>query len=133
MVQLSKPGYIEAMLHKFQHPTSRQPQHSPHTYDQPNYGAKIQLTDPEDTTPLLDKNGIQFLQQVVGTLLYYARAVDSTMLVALGSLAAAQSKGTEATRDALVHLLNYCATHPDATLEFRASDMCLWIHSDTSY
>jgi hypothetical protein len=47
----------------------------------------------------------------------HVRAVDSTIvLVALGSLASAQSnKGTQqATAQAATHLLNYCATHPDA-------------------
>ena len=35
--------------------------------------------------------------------------------------------------EAAVHLLNYAATHPDATVRFRASDMILHIHSDASY
>jgi hypothetical protein len=55
------------------------------------------------------------------------------MLVALGSLAAAQSEGTLATAKASVHLLNYAASHPDASILFHASNMCLHIHSDASY
>ena len=43
-----------------------------------------------------------------------ARAVDSTMLVALGTLAASQTNGTQATLDAAIKLLNYAASHPDA-------------------
>ena len=35
--------------------------------------------------------------------------------------------------DAAIHLLNYCATHPDATIRFHSSDMILHIHSDASY
>ena len=35
--------------------------------------------------------------------------------------------------DAVVHLLNYCATHPDAVLRYRASNMILCVHSDASY
>ena len=61
---------------------------------------------PEDTSPPLDAKGITRLQEVIGTLLYYARAVDSTMLVALGTLASVQTKGTEATAQAVTHLLN---------------------------
>jgi hypothetical protein len=41
-------------------------------------------------------------KKITGTHLYYARAVDPTMLVALGTIAAQQSKGTEATAIALV-------------------------------
>ena len=55
------------------------------------------------------------------------------MLVALGSLAAAQAQGTQATAKAAIHLLNYAALHPEATIQFHASDMCLHIHSDASY
>ena len=59
--------------------------------------------------------------------------VDNTLLVALGTIASAQSKGTEATMNAMVQLLNYCATHPNAKIRFRASDMVLYIISDASY
>jgi hypothetical protein len=59
--------------------------------------------------------------------------VDPTLLVALGSLAAAQTHGTAATAEAAVQLLNYCATHPDACLRYHASGMTLYLHSDASY
>jgi hypothetical protein len=55
------------------------------------------------------------------------------MLVALGTLASAQAKGTEATAQAVTQLLNYCATHPDAIVRYHASDMQLHVHSDASY
>jgi hypothetical protein len=55
------------------------------------------------------------------------------MLVALGTLAAAQANGTKATTKALTHLLNYAATHPTAAIHFYASGMILKIHSDASY
>jgi hypothetical protein len=61
------------------------------------------------------------------------RAVDVTLLVALNSLAAEQSKGTENTAKAIVQVLNYCATHLDATLCYHASSMVLHIDSDASY
>ena len=35
--------------------------------------------------------------------------------------------------DKLTQLLNYCASHPDATIRFTASDMLLAIESDASY
>ena len=55
------------------------------------------------------------------------------MLVALGRLAQAQSKGTKATMEAAVQLLNYAASHPDAAIRFRKSGMILVVHSDASY
>jgi hypothetical protein len=55
------------------------------------------------------------------------------MLVALGSLAVAQSKGTQATEIACTKLLNYAATHPDGSIRFHASGMILHLHSNASY
>jgi hypothetical protein len=98
-----------------------------------NYGAPIQYADPEDTSLPLDKAGITKLQQIIGTLLYYARAVDNTMRVALGTLASAQTQATTQIMDAAIHLLNYAATHPDATIQIHKSDMILYVHSGTSY
>jgi hypothetical protein len=112
---------------------AHQEEHSPHAWQKPNYGAKTQHAPPEDTTALLDAADIQHVQEALGTFLFYARAVDSVMLVALNTLASQQSKGTRATLLALTQLLNYAATHPDACVLFVASDMCLHTSSDASY
>ncbi|MGL5935811.1 MAG: reverse transcriptase domain-containing protein, partial [Cetobacterium sp.] len=93
-VTLSMPGYVEKALHRFTHPQPTRPQHSPHRWTPPDYGATIQYNAPEDQTLPLDAKGIKRLQEVIGTFLFSARAVDNTMLVALGTLAAAQTKGT---------------------------------------
>lgn len=132
-VDLSMPGYIQATLHKYQHPSPKRAQHAPHTWTEPNYGAKQQLTTPEDTATPLNPAQIKRLQQITGTLLYYARAVDPTLLVALGTIAAQQSRGTATTNAAINQVLDYCHTHPNATIRYRASDMILKIHSDASY
>ena len=55
------------------------------------------------------------------------------MLVALGDLASEQTQGTQETLDAITQLLNYAATHPNATIRYRKSDMVLHIHIDGSY
>ena len=65
--------------------------------------------------------------------MFYARAVDVTMLKAIGTIATQQSTPTEATMQAVTKLLNYAASHPDAQLQYTASDMILWIDSDASY
>ena len=132
-VDISMPGYVTRALHKFMHTPATRPQHSPHAWNPPNYGATVQYAPDADTSPLLDSKALTHLQNVIGTFLYYARAVDSTMLVALGSLASAQNNGTEATTVAITQLLNYCATHPEATLRYHASGMILHVHSDASY
>jgi hypothetical protein len=73
------------------------------------------------------------LAVIVGTLLFYGRAIDSTMSVALGTIASQQSKGTQATAQALTQLLKYAAAHPDPTVRYHTSGMYLHVRSDVSY
>jgi len=132
-VDLSMPGYIDRALQRFRHPTPTRPEHSPHAWQPPSYGATTQLAPALDTSAPLDPAARRQVQEVIGVLLYYARAVDPTLLVALNTLAAQQASATQATARAVHQLLDYCATHPDATIRFHASDMVLWTHSDASY
>jgi hypothetical protein len=48
-------------------------------------------------------------------------------------LALEQTQSTAATADTMINLINYCTTHPEATLHYHASYMILNIHSDASY
>jgi hypothetical protein len=47
--------------------------------------------------PALDLKDTKLVQEVLGTLLYYARAVDCTMITAIGSIATHQAAATQAT------------------------------------
>ena len=127
------PGYVEKMLVRFKHPKPKTPQHSPYKAPPKKYGAAAQDPLEDDTTNKLDDAGIKRVQQVVGAALYYGRAVDNIILPGLSSLASDQTTATETTMDASNQLLDYLATHPDATVRFYPSDMILNIHSDASY
>jgi hypothetical protein len=89
-VHLSMPGYISKALQRFGHEHPRRPQNSPHPHVAPTYGAKAQYVEPEVVSTPLDKEGQKYIQAVTGTLLYYSRAVDPTMLVALNAIATQQ-------------------------------------------
>jgi hypothetical protein len=127
------PGYIQAALHKYQHPSPKNPQHTPQTWNKPTYGATQQLTTPANTTDLASEPEKKRIQKVTGTLLYYARAVDPTMLMTLSTITAQQSKASQQTIKATNQILDYCHTHSDAIIKYRASDMQLKIHSSASY
>ena len=71
--------------------------------------------------------------KIIGTLLYYSLAINPKMLVALGTIAAEQRKATENTAEAVVKLLKYAATHPNATICYHTSNMILYTHSAASY
>jgi hypothetical protein len=132
-VTISMPGYVEKALQRFQHPTPQRSQHSPHPWLKPQYGAKTQFTAKPDNSHKLPADEVTRLQQIIGVFLYYARAVDSTMLVALGTLAAAQTQATTNTTKLVTQFLDYAATHPDASVCYFPSEMILHIHSDASY
>jgi hypothetical protein len=51
----------------------------------------------------------------------------------LNYIATEQTKATEKAQAATNQLLDYLATHPDATIRYHASDMILHIHSDALY
>ncbi len=130
---ISMPRHVLRALQRFLHARPKRPEHSPHAWQKPTHGAKTQHAPPSDESEPLDAADTKFVQEVLGTFLFYARAVDSTMLVAIGTLATQQSKGTRATMIALTQLLNYAATHPDASVLYIASDMCLHVSSDASH
>jgi hypothetical protein len=132
-VHLSMPGYVHEALTRFDWDHPKRPQHQPHEHTIPAYGNKIQYAPDEDKSKPLDKAGKKRLQQILGTFLYYARAVDSTMLPALSAIASSQATPTVATMQKAEQFLDYAASHPDAIVTYRASDMVLSIHSDASY
>ena len=92
-----------------------------------------QFCDSVDTSPALSRQQKTFMQEVIGVFLYYAQAVDCTMLTALGSLATQQASPTETTLARINQFLDYTLSHPDTGITYRASDMVLAAHSDTSY
>ena len=132
-VDLSMPGYIQHVLHKYHHNPSQRKQYAPYPYQQIIYGQKVQKPTAIDNTPALNDKDKKYVQQVIGALLYYARAIDCTMLVTLSKLSHMQAKPTQLTLQLIQHLLDYCATNPKATIRYKPSDMILKIHSDASY
>jgi hypothetical protein len=129
---ISMPGYVSNVLSKFQHDDPKHPQHTPSRYVTPVYGAKTQYATIDETPPLTAKQCLT-IQKVTGFVLYYARAVDPTVLMPLNDIATEQIKATEKTQAATNQLLDYLATNLDAIIRYHASDMILHIHSDASY
>ena len=56
-----------------------------------------------------------------------------TILLALSDTASEQEKLTEKTTKRVRQLLDYIVTHPEAKIQFRASDIILNVYSDVSY
>jgi hypothetical protein len=117
---ISMPGYVSHVLSKFQHDTPKHLQHASSRYVTPVYGAKTQDATKDETPPLTAKKCLT-IQKVTRSVLYYARAVDPTVLMPLNDIAAEQTKATEKTQAATNQLLDYLVTHPDATIRYHSS------------
>jgi hypothetical protein len=91
---ISMPGYVSNVLSKFQHDVPKHPQHTPSKYATPVYGAKTQYATKDETQPLTAKQCLT-IQKVTGYILYYARAVEPTVLMPINDIATEQTKATE--------------------------------------
>ena len=101
----------------------------PHNPTAPRkYGAASQEPTPQDTAPPTTKEEITRIQQVVGSILYYSRAVELTVIMALSTITSEQAKATKTTLKNVHQVLDYLATNIDAMIRFHASDMVLNIH-----
>ena len=132
-IHLSMLSYVQDALTRFRHARPRKPQDQPYSHVNPTYGVNAQYATDADPSPLLKHVQKKFVQEVTGTFLYYNPAIDSTMLPALGTIATQQSALAEKTMHKVHQFIDYAATHPDAIITYRASNMILAAHSDASY
>ena len=96
-VDISMPGYIKKKLQEYGHIMPKKFQACPYSPEPKQFGTEAQVPLPAKATPKLDAKGIKRVQQIVGSILYYARAVHMTVLMALSSITVEQMKATERT------------------------------------
>jgi hypothetical protein len=129
-IYIFMPGYTEKSLD----PT---PPLTTTTISSRMANASIRRTPPDDARPddtvILSQAERTRIEEVIGALIFYGRVIDSTVLVALDTIAYKKIKGEQATAQAIAKLLNYASAHPDATVRYHTSGMCLHIHSGASH
>jgi hypothetical protein len=86
-LDISMPGFIKKQLLKYKHIM-----YSP---EPKKFGTDAQSPLPTDETCKLTDPEIKQVQKIVGSILYYTRAVDLTVLMALSTIVSKQTKGTE--------------------------------------
>ena len=91
------------------------------------------MADPVIPSHQASKSDIKRCQQVVGTFLFYERAVDPILLPALNTLAETQANPSPETMKNINQFLDFVATNPNTKIRYKASDMQLWIDSDAAY
>ena len=116
---------MQDALTRFHHSLPHKLQHQPYPHAKITFGDKAQYVTADDNSQLLSPTGKKIIQEVTKTFLYYARAIDTTMLPALGLLAIHQAAPTENTMTLAKTFLDYAVTHPDVIITYYASDMVL--------
>ena len=133
-VTISMPNYIDKALDRFlpDH-ASRVGANTPMVYTPPVYGQAIQFDKEEDASPKLSPARVKRVQEIVGVLKYYARAVDCTLETAINIIGSRQANATEEVEQMCDRILQYAAKYPNARVIIRASKMQLIVHADASY
>ena len=111
-VDVSMPGYVAQALDQFQHVKPVRMQHAPHRWNRPIYGRKVQCAEHDKSTKLDDK-GKKMIQSTVGKFLYYGRAIDTPILVALNDIGTQQAESTQNTVKEANWLMDFLSWHPD--------------------
>ena len=95
----------------------------------------LHLSPPSITTPSTPVSPAEktWIQQVVGSLLFYARALDLSLLTAVCQLSSHQSTPTQHDLSSAHRLLNYVSSHPNPHKTIHPSSMALWACTDASY
>ena len=106
-MDIAMPIYANKNLTQYNHPPPSKPQHCPYTPNPIVYGKDNKAPTPGDTSKLLDTASKRHIQQIVGSFLYYAQAVDPTILMALSAIAEQQSAPSE---EALARVNKFIAT-----------------------
>ena len=107
---------------------------APHAWTNPQYGSsQPQLTSPIDASPLLSSPEKTRLQEIFGSLLYFAHCINSTILATLGPIGTKIADGTERVAAMAAYPLNFCANNRNPKVRYYASDMHLCGHTGASY
>ncbi len=120
-------------LQEYEHVTGNKRQTCPYSPEPKKFGTEAQAPLPPNSSPHLNAKGIKHIQQIVSSILYYAKAVDMRVLKALSLIAVQQTNAMEKAMDQCIRLLDYLSGHLKAKFRFHASDMVLNIHLDTLY
>jgi hypothetical protein len=90
----------------------------PYSPEPKKFGADAQTPLAVDSSLLLDEKGLKRVQKIVGSILYYARAVDMTVLMALSAIAVEQTKVTAKTLGRCIQLLDYLASNSEGKVRY---------------
>jgi hypothetical protein len=130
------PNYVPAMLSRLC-PSGCGSASSPAVYTPPlSYpDPPPHLSPPSPTTLSTPVSPAEktWIQHVVGSLFFYARALDLSVLTAVCQLSSHQSNPTQHDLASAHRLLNYVSSHYNPHKTIHPSSMALWACIDASF
>ncbi len=124
-VSISMPEYVKKMLQRFRPQfllPGHRPSRTPGVYIAPSFSKKPQTVF-IDKSEKLSPSLITELQAIIGTLLYYARAVGPTLLSIANKLVSQQANATRRILNAANRALSYCAAYSNNQIVHHACNM----------
>ena len=119
---LTMNGYIRKLMQRVR-PNGIKGASTPAQYTPPNYANPGAQKTTIDASPLASESDKKLLQSVVGTLLYYCRAVDPSICTAVHQLGSIQSKPTENDMAKMERLLRYVSSHSNNGIQCQRSSL----------
>ena len=89
-VKMSMKGYVKQALQEFQHLHDKRHYNAPSHMPKTAYGQRIQYVQHDESDPMTASD-ILHKQRVCGKFIFYARAIDNTMLHALNDIASSKN------------------------------------------
>jgi hypothetical protein len=132
---LSMPNYIPAMLSRLCPSGWSRIILAVHIPPVSYPDSPSRLSPSSPTTPATPVSPAEktWIQQVVGSLLFYARALDLSVLTAVCQLPCHQSNPTQHDLPSAHRLLNYVSSHRNPHKNIHPSSMVLWCCTNTSF
>ena len=127
------PGYISSTLRKFRDKSIARPQYAPYPWNTSIYGKNTQLATQKISAPKLNSADTNFVQSINGTFLYYAHAVDPTMIPYLNKKSTCKSSPTQETMQKFNQVMDYASMHSNATIRYHTSDLVLMADTYSAY
>ena len=121
-VTLTMPKYIDRLLCKVR-PEGVKGSKTPATHTASNYANPGAQKATVDNSALASEDDKKLLQRVVGTLLYYSRAVDPSICTAVHQLGSVQSKPSQNDMRKMDKLLQYVSKHRNIGIRFYAAHL----------
>ncbi len=125
-------GYIDKLLQEIR-PEGIKSAKTPALYFPPNYKRPGAQTATIDDSPAATDKQKKELQSVIGTLLYYSRTVDPSILTAVHEVGSNPAKPTIMDMQKMERVLQYLSSHTNYGVRYYASNMQLQGQSDASF